>query len=352
VDRLGLLKVGPDSAGSSPGPACYGRGGAEPTVTDAELRLGDLDPDSFLGGRMRLDRDAAAAAIAPLAEHLGLSLIETAWGIHRVVNEQMAGAARVHAIEGGRDLRAFPLFAFGGAGPVHAYRVAEILRSPEILLPVAAGIASATGFLLAPLSFDLSRSAPGRLAALDWPAANARLTEMEEEGRATLSPAGVDPAAITVRRSVDLRYAGQGHDVRVAIPDGPLSAESAEVLDAAFAAVYRRLYGRTAPGNPIEATTWHVTVAARQPDLPLGGLMARSGTRPPSSASRARPVYLSETGGFVPVPVYERAALRPGVAFVGPAIVEEPESTAVIGPDAQAAVDDLGNLVVRMPLRS
>ena len=192
VDRLGLLKVGPDSAGADPGPACYGLGGRLPTVTDADLVLGYLDGEFFLGGRMRLDRPAAARAIEEhVARPLGLDLTQAAWGIHRLVNENMAAAARIHGIERGKDLRAYPLFAFGGAGPVHCWQVAKILKVPRILLPFGAGAMSAYGLLAAPLAFDFVRTRHERLDAPDWPAINRLLEEMEMEGRARLARAGV-----------------------------------------------------------------------------------------------------------------------------------------------------------------
>src|SRR6266566_1624934 len=198
VDRMGLLKVGPDSAGADPGPACYASGGQVPTVTDADLLLGYLDPGFFLGGRMRLDVEAARRAVEEkVARPMGLTTTEAAWGIHRVVNENMAAAARVHGIERGKDLRAYPLFAFGGAGPVHAWHVGRILKVPRVLVPFGAGAMSAYGLLAAPLAFDFVRTAPQRLDAADWTQINALFGEMEDEGRAVLRRAEVDATDIT-----------------------------------------------------------------------------------------------------------------------------------------------------------
>src|ERR671920_1260549 len=214
VGPLGLPKVGPESAGADPGPACYGRGGRDPTVTDADLILGYLDPNFFLGGRIHLDREAALGAIEEgVARPLGLHPIEAAWGIHQVVNENMANAARIHAIERGKDPRAYPLFAFGGAGPVHAYRVARALGVPGFVAPLGAGATSAFGFLCAPLSFDFVRSLYGRLYDLDWTEINRVLKEMEEEGRSLLRSSGVAYEEVGVRRLCDMRYVGQGHEV-------------------------------------------------------------------------------------------------------------------------------------------
>ncbi|HBY46042.1 MAG TPA: methylhydantoinase, partial [Chloroflexi bacterium] len=224
IDALGLLKVGPDSAGSDPGPACYGRGGTAPTVTDADLVLGYLDPAFFLGGRMTLDVNEASAAIErDIADPLGIDVLQAAWGIHQVVNENMANAARIHAIERGKDPRAYPIFAFGGAGPVHAWRVSRILQSPRLIVPLGAGVTSTVGFLVAPLAFDFVRSWYGRLDALDWPRVNDLLAEMEEEGRRILGEADVAAADITVTRVADLRYAGQGHEISVPLPPGTLT---------------------------------------------------------------------------------------------------------------------------------
>ncbi|HET8628462.1 MAG TPA: hydantoinase/oxoprolinase family protein [Thermomicrobiales bacterium] len=348
VDGLGLLKVGPDSAGADPGPACYGRGGAAPTVTDADLLLGYLDPTFFLGGRLRLDRAAAEAAVGRVADRLGLDPVAAAWGIHQVVNENMAGAARIHAVERGKDPRAYPLFAFGGAGPVHAYRVAEILRAPELIVPPGAGVASALGFLVAPLAFDYVRSYYAPLDGLDWVRAEALLREMEEEGAATLAAAGVPREAVTTRRTAELRYRGQGHQVPVPLPPGRLAPASRPVIEDAFEEVYRGLYGRTAPGVGLEALNWRVVVSGPRPTLDLAAA-ARDGAADARAALKGeRPIYLPEAGGFVAVPVYDRYRLAPGATFAGPAVVEERESTAILA-GGGARVDAYRNLIVRLP---
>jgi len=347
VDSLGLLKVGPDSAGAEPGPACYGRGGTLPTVTDADLLLGYLDPRFFLGGRMGLDLAAAAAAIAPLAAQLDLDPIAAAWGIHQVVNENMAGAARIHAVERGTNPRGRAIFGFGGAGPVHAYRVAEILRAPELIVPLGAGVTSALGFLVAPLAFDYVRSYPAPLTELDWDRANDLLDEMAHEGIATLAAADVPAEAITVRRSADLRYRGQGHEVAVPLPDGALGPASLAVLEETFDGVYRRLYGRVAEGVPLEVVSWRVVVSGPRPSLelraPAGGV-----TDAAAALKGERTIYLPEQGKHVMVPIYDRYPLAPGTIFAGPAIVEERESTAIIG-GGTIRIDEYRNLIVTMP---
>ncbi len=333
VDRMGLLKVGPDSAGADPGPACYGLGGREPTVTDADLLLGYLDADFFLGGRMRLDVEAARRAIEErVARPMGLELTDAAWGIHRVVNENMAGAARVHGIERGKDLRGYPLFAFGGAGPVHAWQVGRILRVPRVLVPFGAGALSAYGLLAAPLAFDFVRTAPQRMAAADWAQINRLFEEMETEGRRIVRGAGVADRDVTVRRTAEMRYLGQGHEVDVEIPAGPLGPGSLEAITASFEAAYRLLYSRTPQGVPLEALNWRVgrlRARARISRSPAGWRPARPPRRRPRNTGRA---YFPEARGYVETPVYDRYALGPGVRLAGPAIVEERESTTVIGP--------------------
>ena len=329
-----------------PGPACYGRGGDEPTVTDADLILGYLDPDFFLGGRMRLDREAALRAIEErIARPLGLDPIEAAWGIHQVVNENMANAARVHAIERGKDPRSYPLFAFGGAGPVHAYRVAHALGVPGFIAPLGAGATSAFGFLCAPLSFDFVRSLYGRLDELGWSEANAGLGEMEEEGRDLLRASGVADPDVRVLRLCEMRYVGQGHEVTVELPDGPLGPGDVDRLTALYRKEYRRLYNREGPDVPLEAITWRLEVSGPRPEIQLGG--EEGGSSSSEAQKGAREVYLPEDGAFRTVPVYDRYLLGPGAVFEGPAVVEERESTVILGPGGCAEIDSARNLIVR-----
>jgi N-methylhydantoinase A/oxoprolinase/acetone carboxylase beta subunit len=308
--------------------------------------LGYLDPSFFLGGKMRLDSDAAERAIATLGERLGLAAIDAAWGIYQVVNENMAGAARIHAVERGKDPRAYPLFAFGGAGPVHAYRVAKILDVAELVVPLGAGVTSALGFLVAPLAFDYVRSFFSPLHDLDFDHVNTLLREMADDGSATLAAAGVAPEQITYRRTAEMRYRNQGHEVPVPLPDGDLRAAMLPDLEAAFEEVYRSLYGRIAEGVPLEVLNWRVVASGPRPEINLAAEAVGA-----SDAARAikgeRAIYLPEQGGFAPVPVYDRYALTPGTAFTGPAVVEERESTTIIG-GGTVAVDTYRNLIVAM----
>ena len=346
VDQFGLIKVGPESAGASPGPACYGLGGDQPTVTDADLVLGYLDPRFFLGGRMQLDPKAAEEAIRThVAAPLGMTAAAASWAIHQTVNESMAAAARMHAVERGKDVRRYPLFAFGGAGPVHAYHVARVLRLGQIIAPFAAGVGSTIGFLVAPIAFDFVRGAAGLLGNLNWTEISRLYDDMEAEGRALLSAAQVPPRDVALARACDVRLAGQAHQIVVPVPLGKLSSASAETLRRSFDQVYLDLFKRAAPGVPIEALNWRLTAAGPRPRIaPL---------RPPDGAGTMaaaikghRPIYLPEHGKFIGVPVYDRYRLPTGAQLVGPAVVEERESTAIVGVGARVTVDQWSNLVI------
>jgi N-methylhydantoinase A len=344
VDTLGLLKVGPESAGAEPGPACYGLGGREPTVTDANLVLGYLDAGYFLGGKMRLDVEAARRALSSLSERLGLSIEQVAWGIHQIVNENMANAARTHLGERGKDPRRMPLFAFGGAGPVHGYRVAEILHLPALISPIGAGVGSTFGLLVAPLAFDFVRSAYSRLESLDWDFANRLLEEMAREGYAVLERSGLTASNISCQRSADMRYVGQGHEVSVPLPDGVLNTRHINEVTKSFEEVYQALYGRKGPNVSLEVINWRVVASGARPEMDF---------RLPVSASARgetlkgkRQAYFPEQGRYVETPVYDRYALPPGATFSGPAIVEERESTLVVSARGRAMVDEHLNVIV------
>jgi len=348
LDPMGLLKVGPDSAGAEPGPVCYGTGGIEPTVTDADLVLGYLDPDYFLGGKLRIDLEAAERAIKErIADPSGLSLQEAAWGIHQIVNESMANAARVHTLERGKDPHRFPVFAFGGAGPVHGYRIAKALGSPALIAPFGAGVMSAIGFLTAPLAFDFVRSWPGHLDVLDWQKANALLSEMEAEGTALLEQSGVSPAQIWHQRAADIRYVGQGHEIQVPLPGGRLDSESIPGIVRSFEETYRRLYERLSESVPLEIINWRVISSSPPPQVRLQATGVEQAT---TSTTRkgSRKAYFLELGGYVDTPVYDRYGLPPGSGFDGPAIIEERESTVIVGPDCRFRIDEQLNLIVKL----
>jgi N-methylhydantoinase A/oxoprolinase/acetone carboxylase beta subunit len=346
IDELGFLKVGPDSAGADPGPACYGAGGVEPTVTDADLLLGYLDPEYFLAGEMRLDVAAAERAIDErVAQPLGLDPVQAAWGVHQIVNENMASAAKIHVIERGADPRRFSLLAFGGAGPIHATGVARALSLGRVVCPLAAGVLSAIGFLAAPFSFEFARSLPHLLDATDWDAVNRLLDELEARGRARLAEAGVAAADVAVERSFDARFAGQLNEVAVPLPDGVLNDQGRAAIEHAFNARYLSLYGHVHEATPVELLTYRVVTRGElspvrlepQPASPESAELARRG---------ARSAYWGADTGFVETPVYDRYRLANGHAIVGPAIIEERESTVLVPPAAVASVDSYRNLIV------
>ncbi|HSE85334.1 MAG TPA: hydantoinase/oxoprolinase family protein [Candidatus Binatia bacterium] len=344
VDSLGLLKVGPDSSGADPGPVCYAQGGKEATVTDADLVLGYLDPNYFLGGKMQLDVNGARQALSRLAEPLGMTVEQAAWGVHQIVNENMANAARAHLGERGKDPRRMPMYAFGGAGPVHGYRVAEILRLQALISPFGAGVGSTFGLLAAPLAFDFVRSAYSRLDQQDWRLANKLLDEMAEEGRKILESSGLSAREISYQRTADMRYVGQGHEVSVRLPSGVLSKHHINEITAEFEGTYRELYGRKGPDVPLEIINWRVVASGPRPEMSFKlsrGTSARSDSRKGS-----RRAYFPECGGFVDTAVYDRYALKPGMEFDGPAIVEERESTLIVGARGRARVDERLNVIV------
>ena len=344
-DSLGLLKVGPRSAGAAPGPACYALGGRAPTVTDACLLLGYLDADYFLGGTMSLDPYAAQAAYAELAAGLELSVGEAVWGVFEIVCENMARAARVHIIEKGRDPRRYPLVAFGGAGPAHAARVARILASPEVIVPRVSGVASALGFLVAPTSFEFSRSKPGAVAELGWDGVRRLYAELEAEAYVVLGEAGVDRGEVRLERSADMRFKGQFHELNIPVPDGEMGEATGEALAQRFKESYAALYHATLPGYQPMVINWRLRALGPEPSVRLGGLDEDEG---PSALKGERRAYFPERGGWTTVPVYDRYTLTRTTRLAGPLIVEERESTTVVGVGDTLTVDTLGNLRIRI----
>lgn len=339
VDALGLLKVGPRSAGSMPGPACYGRGGVQPTVTDADLILGLLDGDNFLGGDMSLDRAAAAAAISALAAKLDMDTMQAARGIFWIVGETMAAAARTHATDRGFDYRGLPLLAFGGAGPVHACAVGELLQSESVVFPPQASVLSAFGTLVTPVRLDLVRSALARLDSLDWTNVTAVLRELVDEGRDALEAAGVAPEAVQIRFGADLRYSGQQNEVGVDLPKDPRIARDQTELQDAFVAAYHAKYNVNPSHVPIEIVSWRVTAEGPRPNFegiarPLHG--------------EGKPKHHRRIGLWdKTAPVYDRSDLGAGQVISGPAIVEERETTIVLPPDWIAEVNEIGCLIAK-----
>ena len=346
VDPMGLMKVGPQSAGADPGPACYGLGGTEPTVSDADLVLGLLNPDYFLGGEMALDPEAARKAIETrLAEPMGMSMTRAAQGIHEVVNENMATAARMHAAEQGVDIRGSALVAFGGAGPVHAYRVAKLLGINRVVCPLGAGVMSSIGMLVAPKSFDSVQSYISRLDSVDWDHVSSIYEAMESSAVELLTAAGVEAEDISMERSADMRYVGQGFEIVVPVPGGRLGPGLEEELAATFSETYESLFGRTLTDVPVETITWRLS-ASEPPPRPDIRFSAAVSEGRPGGVKGKRLVFLTEEGRAVDCPVFDRYGLEPGANVNGPAIVEERESTVFVGPDARCTIDEHLNLVV------
>jgi len=347
IDDRGLLRVGPRSAGADPGPVCYGRGGTKPTLTDANLVLGYLDAGFFLGGSMPLDRSAAETAIHDsVAKPLGLDMLRTAWGIHDIVSEDVARAFRIHASERGFDYRSGSMVAFGGSGPLHAMAIARKLKIPRVVFPVGAGVMSALGLLISPLAFELARSRRIHIADIDAVDFAATFAALERDAKSYLLSAGVPEADIELRRRLDMRYQGQGHEIEVTLPDAAEAGSLFGQLDELFGRAYQAAYTLRLT-EPAEIVTWKVEAAGPAPNLgggyslsgPAGTGTARKGTRLAYDPDRAK---------LIEWPVYDRYALAPGACVTGPALIEERESTCVIGAGNLATVDTRYNLVAEL----
>lgn len=339
VDQFGLLKVGPESAGSAPGPVCYGRGGTRPTVTDAAVVLGLLDPGHFLGGDMQLDGDAARAALGNLGSGLGLDAETAARGVFEIVCETMAGAVRAHAAERGVDVRGVPLLAFGGSGPVHACGVADVLRAKRIIFPPLASVLSAFGSIITPARFDLVRSGLVGLDAVDWDAIEILLSDMEAEGRIALREAQVPETDMRFLYAADVRYVGQHHELKVDLPDRPGSTAGTAAIRAAFEAEYEKRHALTQGDVPVEVVSWRI--AATGP----AGSGADFAHAPKSGLAEQRQRSVHAWGAGRSVPVVDRSVFAEGDRLTGPAIIEERETTIVIAPGWTAAAGPLGCII-------
>jgi len=341
LDTLGRISVGPESAGADPGPACYGRGGARPTVTDANLTLGRYDPARFAGGTMALDAAASAAALAAhIGDRLGLDPGMAALGVVEMVDETMANAARIHAIESGKTYDGRTLIAFGGGGPVHATRVAEKIGIARVLVPPGAGVGSAIGFLRAPIGYEVVRSLYQRLSRFDTDAVNALLDAMGEEAQRVVAQ-GSFGAAARQTRTAFMRYLGQGHEIPVLLPDGPLDTAAVAAIRAAFDAEYARFYDRPVPGSDVEAMSFALVVATLPQDASDSPLSLRVAVVPRTLAIRD-----TATGEVSAWPVLDRAALAPGATVLGPAVIAEDETSTLVGPGWHGAIDTNGNIVL------
>jgi N-methylhydantoinase A len=338
INDLGLLRVGPRSAGSQPGPACYGLGGQNPTVTDADVVLGAIDPDKFLGGSMRLDAKAAARAVATIAERLNKSVRETARGICRLVCETMASAVKAHAADRGVNYRGIPLLAFGGAGPVHACEVAQLLNCKMVIFPPLASVYSAFGSLVTPARLDLVRSALSRLGESDWSYVDGLYSDMEQSGREALAEAGCRRDEVIFQYAADLRYAGQHYDLMIDLDARP-SRAAAETIRRRFQGEYAKRYRITQDDVPIEVVNWRLSAMGPTRAAPeLGRSSARAGG---TASSRRVHIWTDDQN----IPTMPRATLGQCAAAEGPLILEEAETTLVIPPGWMVAVGELGCVV-------
>jgi N-methylhydantoinase A len=342
VDGAGGLRVGPRSAGAEPGPACYARGGEQATVTDASLLLGYLNPETFAGGLLKLERAAAEAVIAALAARLGLDVVATAAGIHRVVNARMADQIRLVTIKRGHDPRGFALVVLGGAGPVHGVALAEEIGISEVLVPEAPGVLAAFGLLAAAVEHHHARTLQSPVDSVDLTAVNACLAALDEAGRARMREEGVALEAVRVTYTADMRYVGQAYELEVPLR-APLAPDHVLAAQADFHAAHERVYGYARGGQPVEFVNFRATHTYSLP---------RPRVRPPDGTRRAKPqvgerrAYFAPAG-FIPTPIFDRSGLAPDTRLGGPAIVEQPDTTTVIPPGYVAVVERSGNLRIR-----
>ncbi len=345
VDAMKRITVGPESAGSDPGPACYRLGGTRPAVTDANVVLGRIDPDRFAGGSIQLDAGLSRQALdAHVGGKLELDTTMAAFGVSEVVEENMANAARVHAVERGAELEGRTLIAFGGGAPLHAARLAEKLGIADVLIPASAGVGSAVGFLRAPIAFEVVRSRFARLSTFDPAAINAMFEEMATEATDVVK-LGAGSAPITISRSADMRYAGQGHEILVELPDGPFTKDSVAELQKRFDAGYRALFNRVIPALDIEVVGWILKAEAPAPGTsrPEQSEDASARDREAVRSDQAdRKMFDPHRREFADVPVYARSALTPGQSIQGPAVIAEDETTTIVTSGFTATLDPSG----------
>ncbi|MEM7408255.1 MAG: hydantoinase/oxoprolinase family protein [Pseudomonadota bacterium] len=349
MDARETVQVGPRSAGAQPGPACYGQGGVLATLTDANVVLGYLDPDNFLGGAMRLDPEAARTAIEEhVARPLGISVERAALGIHETISEDVARAFRIHASERGFDYRRSTMVAFGGSGPVHALSVARKLRIPRVVFPVAAGVMSALGLLASPLAFEVSRSRECYLDDLEAEQFVAEVEELLQRARAPLTAAGLTVSELAPVVRLDMRYQGQGHEIEVTMPDADALHRDFAQLARLFRERYAELYAFATLTAPLVITNWKVEITGPTPGLQAGYQLRQEALLEADGVPGNRPTCFGPGERWLPAQVVNRYSLLPGEQVVGPALIEERESTVVVGPEDRVVVDEFGNLVAEL----
>lgn len=346
IDELGLLKVGPESSGSSPGPVCYGNGGTEPTVTDADLILGYLNPDFYLGGKIKLDFEAAKKTFVDISQKLNISISEAAWGVHEIVNENMANAAKIHATERGKDVRSFTMVAFGGAGPVHSYKLSQLMGISNLVIPPFAGVNSAFGFLCAPLCFDFVNTYRCDIKNINWEKTKKILNKMKQNGLKILLEAGIKKKDTKYELNCDMRYVGQSHEINVKIPFSVIDKKNNEKFKKYFEKEYLRQFSKISYNMSIEVLNWRIIASSNNPSLKIDSLN-KTGKINNSSLKGYRKAYFRENKKYLNTPVYDRYKLSYGTKFKGPAIIEEHESTTVIGPKSILNVDSSLNLNIK-----
>jgi len=348
LSKLDLLTVGPESAGAKPGPVCYARGGKEPTVTDADLLLGYLDPEFFLDGEMQLDVQAAREAMqTEIGRVLKLKPEDVALGIHNIVNEHMCAAISAHGAEKGIDLRQFDMIAFGGAGPIHAYAIARKLKLKRILCPYGAGVASAIGCLVAPPAVDVVVAFEGILSSLNWSAAAERFIELKRSATEVIEGLVGVGASISLRPQFEMRCKGQGYSVNVSLPvDTIIDATLEQRLVVLFGTEYEKIYGHLPPSVPIEVVNIRARVQETRSPTKIQQAVAEGVSSSGSAIRGVRSAYFEASKGFVSTTVYSRYLLEQAKKYSGPAIIEERETSIVVGPDASFYVDEHGNVII------
>ncbi|MCP5081045.1 MAG: hydantoinase/oxoprolinase family protein [Alphaproteobacteria bacterium] len=343
MDRLGRITVGPESAGAAPGPACYGRGGSDATVTDSDVALGYIDPEHFAEGRLQIEPEASHSAIERvISAQMGVDLEEGAYGISQIVDENMASAARIHAAEHGKDTSRRTMIAFGGNGPLHATRLADKIGVDRIIVPPNPGVGSAVGFLSAPVSYEIVRSLYMTFGAIDLGAVNRLFDQMVDEASAIVSQ-GTTAANLTQHRAAFMRYRGQGHEIEVPLPLRNLEEADLDLMREAYDEAYRAQFHRSVEGMEIEIMNWTLMISTPSEPQPEAGSTSNQGA---PEAAKSRSVYLRGEGASCAVPVMERDSLAPGHRFNGPALIVEPQTTTFVDAHYGVEIDTGANIIL------